>query len=124
MKTQFTALPDWNFVGGETQKRTFTVHKESGILYDIPNGSARLAVVDFVNRSSSPVLKKEVSITSDASGKSCNASFVLDPSDTLAMSGKYLYQITISDGNGNTSIPSHGIMIVDKNIDPEFINAN
>ncbi len=122
MQTKLTALPEWDFVGGETQKRTFTIQKPSGYEYDIPNGTASLAVVDFVNRNSSPVFSKQVAVTANASGKACEASFTLVPSDTIHLAGKYLYQVTIKDGNGNTSIPSHGIMIIERNIDQSFLS--
>ena len=123
MQTKLTTMPEWNFVGGETQKRTFTLYKPSGIAYDIPNGTASLAIVDFVNRTSSPSLTKQSSVTADANGKSCKVAFTLDPSDTVSLFGKYLYQVTIKDGNGNASIPYHGIMVIARNIDQLFLSG-
>lgn len=123
MQTKLTTMPEWNFVGGETQKRTFTIYKPSGIAYDIPNGTASLAIVDFVNRDSDPVLSKQSSVTVDSDGKSCKVAFTLDPSDTVSLFGKYLYQVTIKDGNGNASIPYHGIMVIARNIDQLFLSG-
>ena len=123
MQTKLTTMPEWDFVGGETQKRTFTIYKPSGIAYDIPNGTASLAIVDFVNRDSDPVLSKQSSVTVDSDGKSCKVAFTLDPSDTVSLFGKYLYQVTIKDGNGNASIPYHGIMVIARNIDQLFLSG-
>lgn len=123
MQTKLTTMPEWNFVGGETQKRTFTIYKPSGIAYDIPNGTASLAIVDFVNRDSEPILLKQSSVTVDDNGKSCKVAFTLDSSDTVSLFGKYLYQVTIKDGNGNASIPYHGIMVIARNIDQLFLSG-
>ena len=123
MQTKLTIMPEWNFVGGETQKRTFTIYKPSGIAYDIPNGTASLAIVDFVNRDSEPILSKQSSVTVDDNGKSCKVAFTLDPSDTVSLFGKYLYQVTIKDGNGNASIPYHGSMVISRNIDRLFLSG-
>ena len=123
MQTKLTTMPEWNFVGGETQKRTFTIYKPSGIAYDIPNRTASLAIVDFVNRDSDPVLSKQSSMAVDGDGKSCKVAFTLDPSDTVSLFGKYLYQVTIKDGNGNASIPYHGIMVIARNIDRPFLSG-
>lgn len=116
MLTKQFSLPEWDFVGGETQKRTFTLRRPSGQYYDIPNGIANLAVVEFVNRDMSPVLTQETPVSIGANGKACNVAFALSPSDTKDLDGKYIYQITISDGNGNVAIPSQGIMVIAKNI--------
>ena len=113
MQTKLTTMPEWDFVGGETQKRTFTIYKPSGIAYDIPNGTASLAIVDFVNRDSYPLLEKQ----------SCKVAFSLSPSDTLSLFGKYIYQVTIKDGNGNASIPYQGIMVIARNIDRPFLSG-
>ena len=123
MQTKLTTMPEWDFVGGETQKRTFTIYKPSGIAYDIPNGTASLSIVDFVNRDSYPLLEKQSSVAADANGKSCKVAFSLSPSDTLSLSGKYIYQVTIKDGNGNASIPYQGIMVIARNIDQPFLSG-
>lgn len=121
MNTVYYSLPEWDFVGGETQKRTLTLQKENGRKYDLPGASAHLAVVDFVNSNSTPKISKDLSITSDGSGSYCEIIITLSPSDTVNLSGKHIYQITIKDASGNVSIPQKGIMHIANNIDKSFI---
>lgn len=121
MKTRFYTLPDWDFVGGETQNRVLTLQKEGGQKYDLPGATAHLAIVDFVNCHSAPVLAKELQITQDGDGLYCVVTIPLSPSETVNLSGKHIYQITVKDVNGNTSIPQKGIMHISYNIDRSFI---
>lgn len=120
MLTQQFTLPEWDFVGGETQKRSFDLQKSNGKFYDIPNGTARLTVVEFTNSDTAPVLQKETPVTANADGKACVVTFSLAASDTLTMAGKYIYQVTVKDGNGNAK-HSQGRMIVTRNIDKGFL---
>ena len=107
-------LPDWEFVGGETQKRTFTIMRENGQEYDIQSGTAQLVITDYVNRGD-PVLTKQTGLSVSADGNYCDISIALSAADTLHMAGRYIYQLTIHDGNGNTSIPRHGNMWIYRN---------
>jgi len=121
MQTRNYSLPEWNLVGGETQKRTFTLyHTEGGPTYDIPGATAEVAVVDFVNQNSQLKLCKEVSITVDKNGRYCEVLIDLQPSDTLNLHGKYIYQLTIKDVLGNVAAPK-GIMYITENIDKAFV---
>mgnify|MGYP002768883581 CR=1 FL=1 len=113
---QIFALPDWDFVGGSTQKRVFTLTKEDGSRLDIQGATATLSVVEYVNRGQS-VLAKKVTVTADADGKYCEAIVSLQPSDTKALSGKYLYQLSAKDTGGNVSIPMHGTMWIAENLE-------
>jgi len=45
----------------------------------------------------------------------------LDPLDTVDLCGKYIYQITIKDINGNIEIPKQGILFITNNINKSFI---
>lgn len=45
----------------------------------------------------------------------------LDPLDTVDLCGKYIYQITIKDINGNIEIPKQGILFIINNINKSFI---
>lgn len=121
MQTSLYSLPKWEFVGGASQNRSFTLLRESGIEYNLPESTASLAVVEFVNPRSTPILTKQCPVYTNADGTYCEVIFKLSPSDTVSMSGKYIYQITIKDVNGNTSIPQRGYMIVAENIDKGFV---
>lgn len=45
----------------------------------------------------------------------------VDPLDTVDLCGKYIYQITIKDINGNIEIPKQGILFITNNINKSFI---
>lgn len=121
MKAEIYTLPEWSFVGGESQHRIFVMELENGGMHDLPDATAHMAVVDFVNRRSGTVIEKDVEITEDEdSGFYCDLHVRLTPSDTLNLSGKYIYQISIKDREGNLSIPQKGIMYIADNIDKSF----
>lgn len=121
MQTNNYSLPEWRFVGGETQKRIFTLRELNRMnTYDIPGASIELAVVDFVNPKSAAKLLKSVEIQSDSTGRYCDAVVVLSPTDTLNLSGKYIYQLTIKDPLGNIAAP-RGLMYIAENVDKSFI---
>lgn len=122
MKTQFYTLPEWDFVGGETQKRMITLRKEGGDQYDLPGATAHFAIADFVNPGSTPLLAKDIQITEDADGRYCVVTIFLLPSETVDLFGKHVYQITVKDASGNVTIPQKGIMHIAYNIDRTFIS--
>ena len=114
------SLPDWDFVGGSTQKRIFTMTNESGVTYAYPGSSASISIIEYVNRGA-PVLTKAATVGADASGKYCDVTAALTPSETLNLCGKYIYQLSIKDANGNYSIPMYGLMHIADNIDKSFV---
>ncbi len=113
-------LPDWDFVAGATQRRSFILYKNSGELCDIQGGTAHLAIVEYVHQGA-PVITKEVAVGAMPDGKKCRIAFTLSPSETKDLDGKYLYQVMVKDGNGNVSIPFHGHMRVQKNLQKSAI---
>lgn len=114
------SLPDWDFVGGSTQKRIFTMTSTSGVVYDYPGSSASISIIEYVNRGT-PVLTKTATVGKDANGKYCEVTVALSPSETLNMCGKYIYQLSIKDAAGNYSIPMYGAMHVADNINKAFV---
>ena len=121
MQTRFYVLPEWQLVGGETRKRTFTLyHDECGPTYNIPGATAEVAVVDFVNPHGELKLCKEASVSVDENGHYCEVTVDLTPADTLDLQGKYIYQLTIKDALGNIAAPK-GLMYITANIDKTFV---
>lgn len=121
MQTRNYTLPEWQLVGGETRKRTFTLyHDEGGPTYNIPGATAEVAIVDFVNPKSELKLRKEASVAVDKHGHYCEVSVDLAPADTLELQGKYIYQLTIKDVFGNIAAPK-GLMYITENIDKTFV---
>ena len=118
----FYTLPEWSFVGGESQSRTFTLVRDmaTGQEYDLPDATCNFAVVSYVNQDvETPVVKKSVNVTTSADSRACLLTIKLNPIDTIGLTGKYIYQLTIKDMNGGVSIPNKGIMHISNNIDKE-----
>lgn len=113
-------LPDWDFVGGSTQSRTFQLAKSSTEDYDIANGTAYCTICDSVNGGAS-VLTVQTAVVAAANGKLCSVTVNLPSADTKDLNGSYLYQITVQDSSGNTAIPFHGRMHIMKNMAPELL---
>lgn len=112
-------LPDWDFVGGSTQNRTFQFTDLTGIEYDVEDGVAYFAVQNYVN-GGAPVLAKQVSVTSSRGGNYCAVAVSLSAEDTAALDGCFVYQITVQDSKGHLAIPFHGRMHIVKNIAPDI----
>lgn len=121
MLTTKDTLPDWTFVGGETQEYEFTLRSENGGYYDIPDAMAFLAVAEFTNPSNI-VLRKEAPIASNGT-YSCLVVFALDPVDTVNLYGKHIYQITIRTAEGTVTVPQRGRMYIVENIDKDSIRV-
>ena len=49
------------------------------------------------------------------------AKVTLDADDTMELTGKYIYQITVKDRDGMAEIPDQGIMMIANNINKGFL---
>lgn len=123
MQTRQFSLPEWEMVGGESQKRLFTLCDSTGLEYDVAGGSANFAIVDYVNRFGEPYLTKPINIIQSDTGVFSVLEVTLSPSETINLSGKYIYQLSISDSSGNIAIPKHGIIYILNNIDKKFVGG-
>lgn len=45
----------------------------------------------------------------------------LEPQETLDLSGKYIYQISIRNDEGDVEIPKQGILLITNNINKSFM---
>ena len=114
-------LPTISFVGGETQILSFNAYfNNSTQPFSVAGCTARFSVVNYLNRFGTPVIIKTMSA---ASGESNVLTVTLSSSDTLSLSGKYIYQISIKDGSGNADIPKQGLMYITNNIDKDFLST-
>ncbi len=120
-------LPFIDFVGGSTEELVFHcyfhVNKKP---FDMFSCVANFSIVDYVNkRVAKPVVTKAMEIRADpdVDGDVCNVlSVILDPSDTINLSGKHIYQISIRDISGVIEIPRQGIINIINNINKPFVN--
>ena len=125
MKTKDFSLPDWSFIGGNAEVKDFILQKADGSFYMSESGICRLAIVDFINRDSLPVITKTVDIEIVENGTKTRAVFYLNPKDTIDLSGKYIYQLTAlktSDESTDVFIIGQGILRIKKNIDLNLID--
>ena len=116
-------LPTIDFVGGETQVFLFnTYFYQNRQPFSMTGCTSNFAIVGFTNKRGSPILSKTMKVLENADGSAFNVlSVELKPSETYDLSGKYIYQITIEDVNGNVEIPRQGLMYITNNINKGFI---
>lgn len=125
MKTKDFSLPDWSFIGGNSEVKDFILQKADGSFYMPESGICRLSIVDFINRDSLPVITKTVDIEIVENGTKTRAVFYLDPKDTIDLSGKYIYQLTALNTSAESTdvfIIGQGILRIKKNIDLNLID--
>lgn len=117
-------LPTIDFVGGETQDLRFNVYFHSNHRpFSLTGCECNFSIVSFTNKSGAPILSKQMSSVDNSSGEFDNVlTITLRPSETLALYGKYIYQITIKDANGDVEIPKQGILYITNNINKNFIS--
>lgn len=113
-------LPTIDFVGGETQNILFNAYSSNGKQpFNLNNCTAGFAIVNFTNKTGEPLLTKIM----ESDNKNANVLKVtLLPSETINLFGKYIYQITIRDSDGNIEIPKQGLLYIANNINKSFIN--
>lgn len=116
-------LPTIEFVGGETQELLFNVYfYQNKKPFSMIGCTSNFSIVDFVNKRGTPILSKVMDVLENADGSALNIiSVELEPLETYELSGKYIYQITIKDVNGNVEIPKQGLMYITNNINKSFI---
>lgn len=116
-------LPTIDFVGGETQDLLFHAYfYQNKKPFGLMGSTSNFSIVDFMNKKGTTILSKPMDVLENADGSSFNILYVkLEPLETYELSGKYIYQITIKDVNGNVEIPKQGLMYITNNINKGFI---
>lgn len=117
-------LPTLSFVGGETQSLLFNVYYSKNMEpFSMVGCISNFSVVNFTNKNGSPIIRKDMTVIENHDGTALNVLSVnLDPRDTYELHGKFIYQISIRDIDGNVEIPQQGIMYITNNINKSFIN--
>lgn len=103
-------LPEISFVGGETQRLTFSLFSHLGTPaeypYDATGCTVNFSLIGYNNKIGVPILSKQATIRQDTMNINSLADVDLEPADTAALYGKYIYQLTIKDSDGNVGIPN------------------
>lgn len=117
-------LPTIDFVGGETQDLLFHTYFYSGNQpFDMTGCTCNFSVVNFLNRMGEPIISKSMTVTSDpTTGVNSALSVKLSAQDTAGLHGKYVYQISIKDSEGDVEIPKQGFLLVSNNINKSFVS--
>ena len=116
-------LPTIDFVAGETQDFAFyTYFYKRHQPFALSGCTANFSIVSITNKTGGPILTKPMDshLNDDVTAENVLA-VTLDPLDTVDLCGKYIYQITIKDINGNIEIPKQGILFITNNINKSFI---
>lgn len=118
-------LPTIEFVGGETQDLSFNVYfYQNRKPYSLTSCTCEFSIVHFRNKTGEPVLTKMMDVAYSATTETYNVLTVtLNPMDTVDLAGKYIYQISIRDVDGDVEIPKQGILYITNNIDKDFIRS-
>ena len=115
-------LPTVTFVGGATQQLAFhTYFEDNGRPLSMRGCTGYFSVAAYLNKSSPLITKTMDIIESKTDATDIILRVELDPSDTVNLAGKFIYQVTIKGSEGDVDIPYQGIMYVTRNIDKPII---
>ena len=118
------ALPTINFIAGETQDLVFNVYfYRNKEVFNLDGCACSFSISNFMNQTGEPILVKNTNVNPDEVIMSNNRLMItLSSSDTIELSGKYVYQIVILDEITNAiEIPKQGILYIKNNIDKQTI---
>ncbi len=126
MLNKMYSLPELCFVGGSSEDLEFNLfyNKDDPEPFNVFGGEANFSIVNFLNKNSTPLVSKKMEINMNDEETHYNVLRVsLEPSDTVDLFGKFVYQITIKDIDGNVDIPHQGIINIHNNIDKVFVKG-
>lgn len=123
MRHDIYTLPEVVFVSGQSltlRWRLLTVNK---VPFNADGCVGDFSVVDYSDKTGDPLITKSLtfSVGDDDTGAKNVASVDLLPKETLGLYGKYIYQITIKDIDGEAEIPNQGILLITHNINESFL---
>lgn len=127
MLNKMYSLPEIRFVGGTSEDIQFHVFYDevSPKPFNLFGSEVNFSIVNFINKNGTPLVSKRMDISLNEEETHYSIlSVTLSPSDTVDLFGKFVYQITIKDIDGNVDIPHQGIINIHNNIDKSFIKEN
>lgn len=116
------SLPEIRFVGGSSEDLKFNLYYDEADPkpFNLFGGEANFSIVNFINKNSTPLVSKGMEISMNEEETHYSVLRVsLDPADTVDLFGKFVYQITLKDIDGNVD-PRQGIINIHNNIDKAF----
>lgn len=123
MRHDVYSLPEVMFVAGQSNTLRWRLFTEKNVPFNAEGCTGNFALVDYSDKyNNEPLVSKSLyfSVDSETSAKNI-ASVELLPNETLGLYGKYIYQITIKDVDGEVEIPNQGIINIFHNINESFL---
>ncbi len=124
MISNIYSLPQIDFVGGSSESFIFNLYYsgDRDTPYGLVGCDANFSIINYINKNGDPVVSKKMNIEASSDSMFYNSLTVnLDPSDTVNLCGKYIYQIIIKDIDGNVEIPQQGIIYIHNNINKNYL---
>lgn len=105
-----------SFIGGASKTLGFRIFNRGGSPIDVSNCTGRFAIINSVNKYGEPLF------TQNMSPYDFNVFTVSIPSDaTVDLYGKFIYQISVVDEDGNAEEPQQGDLYIYNNIDKDYL---
>lgn len=111
-------MPQIDMLGGDCDSLLFTIKRPDGRPLDISTMTLKFSVINYSNQFGTPVLEFEKTGTpvfNDELKLKSDFKVDLKITDTIHLYGKYIYQISITDFQGDVK-SLQGIIIITKNI--------
>lgn len=96
-------LPYIEFVGGTHKILRINLKSDSGAAYNATNHTATLALVRYENQDCI-AHTESVTLTTDSGGVRSIAQVEFNSADTIGLSGRFIYQITITNSGGESEV--------------------
>ena len=123
MRHDIYTLPEVVFVSGQSLTLRWRLWTVKNVPFNADGCTGNFSVVDYSDKTGDPLITKllQFFIGVDETGAKNIASVDLIPDDTLGLYGKYIYQITIKDIDGEAEIPNQGFLLISHNINESFL---
>ena len=117
MRDDIYTLPQISIVGGQSKTLKFNLWTTNTAMFNAEDCSGNFSVVSYSDKSGEILISKTMTFEAGDDPTVSNVAVVnLLPQDTAYLYGKYIYQITIIDEDGNVEIPNQGILYIAYNI--------
>lgn len=123
MRQDIYTLPEIPFVAGQSNTLRWRLFTQAHVPFNAEGCTGNFSVVDYSDQTGDPLISKPLQFVlgDDERGTKNVATVDLLPSDTLGLHGKYIYQITIKDIDGEAEIPNQGFLQITHNINESFL---
>ena len=121
MRHDVFTLPEIVFVAGQSQTLRWRLLTEKKVPFNADGCTGNFAVVDYSDQTGDPLISKPLKFLIGDNEVKNVAAVDLEPRETLGLHGKYIYQITIKDVDGEAEIPNHGFLLITHNINESFL---